>query len=1413
MLLKLWAVKLAWCCQVVSGAQLFNGQPYIGSAEQHAEIDAITEAARARRVAYAAQLRANQTAIDLTDAINKNNAVSQPTVAEAHRMVDAAISRWATTYEPYVNSPRRNSYESRHSEKNKNKYRSRQKPAEPHYKRSSSSVDSSDSADFAAAASAAALLAELEAAERARSGTLYRNYTFDAPGSPIQQSKVQFYAATSNMSASGGSGAAAATYWLEQIAAKEHGVAPFAGDANYKVFRNVKDYGAKGDGVTAGRFPSSFSATDTRANMLTTRLQDDTAAINKAITDGKRCGADCLSSTTKPALVYFPAGTYLVSSTIIGYYQTQLVGNPNSRPTIRASSKFVGKDGTTGVISSDSYINGGGGQKWYLETSNFYRQVRNLIIDIQDVTAVNASCFHWQVAQATSIENVACYMSSKVDTTQRGIFCENGSGGWMADLEFSNGQIGIYGGEQQFTAVSIQFVGCKTAVQFIWDWGWTWRSIYVSGANVAFQLFDAVGGTENPGSFLLQDSIIANCKTGVLTHPPKEGAKSGTTNIILDTVAFSGVPSPVADTTGKVLLGGLDPLQVTQPWSLGNTFMEGASSVNTGGQSVYGVGTILTYASRPERLIAQAGDIAWSSKWYKIQRKPQYGSVDINSVINVRDYGAKGDGSADDTAAFQVVFSHAYRSGGIVFIPHGVYILSDTVELDVGVMVVGECWSQLMAKGSGFSNLKVAKPLIRVGIPGGSVGLVEMSDLIITSKGLAPNLVGLEWNIHGPNSGTVPGIYDVHVRIGGAVNTDLQVAQCPQGKGISCRAGLMMIHITPYGGGYFQNVWAWVADHDINDDFNDRVNVLVARGWLIESTEPVWLYGTATEHAVMYQYSFSSASTVSAGMIQTESGYFQGSNGVRNPAPFTGSNAISFPGDPVLPDGGCANGTISCDEAWAVVMLNSTNINIDGAGLYSWFNSYDESCVDSWNCQESMIQIGGDSGNVSVRNLITIGGKRMVSGTPNDNFLEVAAGPNLNANGHPWWSILSSFEIQNTVKTTVYPDHRNFFGLGDSYASGIGADCGKITEDVPRGQDCSKCQGAYAYQLAHHFVPFNGDGGRGSSSLFKFYACAGAKTSGIRDPPAPGKVSQIRQMKDYGNFRDFGFATLSIGGNDVGFSRIVKNCIFWHTGECDNEWARSERRISSADLVANLTQTYQQILDTAEEPTFKLFVTGYARFFNEYTDWCNNKNLFPNIFLGPRTKLTREVRARSNKLTENLNTVIEKTTIAVTAAYRRRNSQKSVIFVDVDKVYDGERWCDGNDRSSWRDDTYFFNAFSKDLKRDGTTAVDTNDLTPHVIDIGGINVNTCMDAADDANDDDFMTRCAIAMFYAGNSTAQATLGTIYKADDGNGPTLQIIDSGKFTTSAIGQKAFHPKTYALSAVAGRVFEAWIRETYR
>ncbi|KAM3538388.1 hypothetical protein ARSEF1564_008702 [Beauveria bassiana] len=122
------------------------------------------------------------------------------------------------------------------------------------------------------------------------------------------------------------------------------------------------------------------------------------------------------------------------------------------------------------------------------------------------------------------------------------------------------------------------------------------------------------------------------------------------------------------------------------------------------------------------------------------------------------------------------------------------------------------------------------------------------------------------------------------------------------------------------------------ADHDLDVAAQTQIDVYVGRGFLIESTGPVWLYGTASEHCVLYQYQIYNASTVFMGMIQTDSPYYQ----VAPPAPDPFPPSSVFPSDPSWDY--CDASAINCAFSWGVRILNSANIYIYGAGLYSWFN-------------------------------------------------------------------------------------------------------------------------------------------------------------------------------------------------------------------------------------------------------------------------------------------------------------------------------------------------------------------------------------------------------------------------------------------------------------------------------------------
>ncbi|KAJ0271070.1 hypothetical protein CBS470a_013331 [Colletotrichum nupharicola] len=583
-----------------------------------------------------------------------------------------------------------------------------------------------------------------------------------------------------------------------------------------QIFRNVMDYGAKGDGVT-----------------------DDTAAINKAIKDGKRCGEACNGSTTKNAIVYFPPGTYLVSSPIIVYFGTQMIGDANGRPTIKAAASFVG----LGVLSTDVYMGDGAGadgkdNEWYVNTASFYRQIRNFKIDITSTDPNAYVCaLHYQVAQATSLQFVE--LIAKTGTTQQGIYAENGSGGVLADITFTGGNFGICkltgdignlvpssnpinvvettdAGSQQFTAQRLTFNGCNTAVQIIWDWGWVWKGITVTDSSTGFRLVND-GGDGNVGSAAFMDTSFTNVKQAIVVAPPSSTPATGSTGLLLDNIGFSGVSQGVADTTGKTLLDGSSSVL---SWVLGPIY-NGTERTWSSGSSHEWMGILPLLG---EKTIDGLPNLPYFDK-----AKPQYEGHSAGDFIHLKDY-AKGDGSTDDTAGVQNAFNSA--GGKIIFADAGVYLLSDTVTIPAGTKIV-----------------------------------VEMQDLMFTTVGPTPGAILVEWNINADSQGS---------------------------------AGL----------------WVYTA-----------------RGLLIESTEAVWLYGTASEHAVYYQYNLFGAQNVFAGLLQTESPYYQPMPTA--PSPYKAEVGV-VRGDPKYDCSG--TDFDGCDSSWGLLVSTSQDVYIASAGIYSWFD-------------------------------------------------------------------------------------------------------------------------------------------------------------------------------------------------------------------------------------------------------------------------------------------------------------------------------------------------------------------------------------------------------------------------------------------------------------------------------------------
>lgn len=514
-----------------------------------------------------------------------------------------------------------------------------------------------------------------------------------------------------------------------------------------------------------------------------------------------------------------------------------MIGNPNCLPTILAASNFTA--GALGLIDSSPYLPNGThpGKEGFGPTNTFFRQIRNFILDTTQLSAnFSATGIHWPTAQTTSLQNIVFNMNADNGTLHQGVFVEEGSGGFMTDLVFNGGNYGFNVGNQQFTTRNLTFNNVNTAINQLWDWGWTYKSVSINNCRVGLNISSGGPSALTVGSITFLDSEINNTPIGIITARTDNSEPASAGSLYLENIKLDNVGVAVQGPNGTYLEGSSGP-SVISAWADGHRYLPQGPFEKRGP---------IEPSKRPIELLDAQG------KYYE-RSKPHYGSVPLSQVLSARDLGAKGDGATDDTDALNAAILTAQKEDKILFLDAGFYKVTGTIYVPPGSKIVGEALaSVILSAGDYFNDMDAPEAVVKIAQPG-EQGIVEISDLFVSTQGQQKGAILIEYNL--ASYGAEPaGLWDVHTRIGGFAGSKLQTGQCETTPDVKvtkenlveeCIAAYMSIHVTKFGTGlYMENNWLWTADHDVDDVLNNntQITIYTGRGLFIESLRGViWL--------------------------------------------------------------------------------------------------------------------------------------------------------------------------------------------------------------------------------------------------------------------------------------------------------------------------------------------------------------------------------------------------------------------------------------------------------------------------------------------------------------------------------------------------------------------------------------------
>ncbi|KAH6647290.1 SGNH hydrolase-type esterase domain-containing protein [Truncatella angustata] len=393
------------------------------------------------------------------------------------------------------------------------------------------------------------------------------------------------------------------------------------------------------------------------------------------------------------------------------------------------------------------------------------------------------------------------------------------------------------------------------------------------------------------------------------------------------------------------------------------------------------------------------------------------------------------------------------------------------------------------------------------------------------------------------------------------------------------------------------------------------------------------------------------------------------------------------------------------------------------------------------------------------------------------SFVLAIASACLAAQASPWLASFSPAPSSQRLRPLT-----GFVALGDSYSAGIG------TGVDGAENDCR--QGAHAYPaiIAKEFAASQGGP---NATFFQFLSCTGATTHELLAGNAES------QMDALNGSLPVDFALLSVGGNDLGFFEVMNACIFrfynFYSGTCESALQHAQERLNGDEFEESLFIVILQLLDKVrweKKPWFLITVTGYARFFNEQTEECNDMSLGV-WWRGP--KLKKELRVRMNAMVQAVNEKIENTVAKINSQFVKTK----VLFVNYDTNFEGHRFCEPGvqEPDYQRDDTYFFLVGGPDNARNETQAKQATQsatVPPHS---ELVDPHTCLEPAQRSGDWGKLALCYMAISKAKDPTLRFASGDI------------TAENSMWYVPTYYGKTFHPRTLGHEKMRSKVYETW------